>query len=226
MLNDGAGRRPRSFKVKGEFLRNLRLEQQWSQEEAAAKAGYTERLIRKAESNGPLQLSTIADLAELYSTPDRQLTIDDLVNVARNSTAGDCSDSRDAVAMVRRWFDELWNQRRLDVVDELAAPDGVLYAEGREFRGREALRRRAAEVHAACSDIRMEIIEISAHGDVVSCRWRATFLHTGEWLGQPPSNKRLLVNASTWIRVPGRWFTEGWDYWQVQLDDVIARAGE
>jgi steroid delta-isomerase-like uncharacterized protein len=133
------------------------------------------------------------------------------------------SSAAQAEALVRRWFELIWNQRRLDAIDELASPDGVLHAEGQELRGRAALRRRAAEVHAAFSDIVMKIEDITVHNGVVICRWRATFTHTGPWLGIPPTGKRGVVCASTWIRVEDGWLTEGWDYWEQQLDDVVSQ---
>jgi hypothetical protein len=30
-------------------------------------------------------------------------------------------------AIVRRWFEELWNQRRLETINELLAPDAISY---------------------------------------------------------------------------------------------------
>jgi transcriptional regulator with XRE-family HTH domain len=74
--------RARSFDVDGQQLRLLRAARGWTQLQAAEQAGFSDRLIRKAESGGPLETQTLAVLAQLYSTPQRPLTPGDLL--ARN----------------------------------------------------------------------------------------------------------------------------------------------
>jgi transcriptional regulator with XRE-family HTH domain len=219
-------RRSRSFAVNGKLLRSCRVAKGWTQDDAAAKAGVSDRLIRKAESGGPLEIQSIAILAQLYSTADRRLTPDDLLAeplVPDIVTSPSSSASRPE-ALVRRFLDELWNQRRYDVIDELATPDCVLHAEGRDLHGRAAIHQRATEVHAALSDIDLRIQELTVVNDLVICRWRATFAVTGVWRGMPPTGKRLIVRASTWIRVAAGWLVEGWDYWDEPLDDVVVNG--
>ncbi len=48
-------------------LKRLRETRGWSQRELATKAGYTDRLIRKAEAGGSLDVETICNLAEALS---------------------------------------------------------------------------------------------------------------------------------------------------------------
>lgn len=213
-------RRSRSFAVKGDLLRSCRIANGWTQEDAALKAGFSDRLIRKAESGGPLQIQSIAILAELYSSPDRRLTPDDLL-AEPVAAAPHSSSASQAAATVRRFLDELWNRRNYAVIDELHSPNGVHHAEGEDRQGREAMRQRAIEIHAAFSDIELTIQELTVAGDLVICRWRATFVFTGPWRGLPPSGKRLSVRASTWARVADGILIEGWDYWDEPLDDVV-----
>lgn len=65
--------------VNGQRLQTLRQLAGMTQEELAQKAGYSDRLIRKAEASNPLRKSTIADLAGALSTTARTVTSDDLV---------------------------------------------------------------------------------------------------------------------------------------------------
>jgi len=60
-------------------LRHLRMEKGWSQEELAKRSGYSERLIRKAESGGTVSTQTIRDLAEALSDEERRVTYQELV---------------------------------------------------------------------------------------------------------------------------------------------------
>jgi hypothetical protein len=107
---------------------------------------------------------------------------------------------------VRRFFDELWNQHRLEVIDELLSPDCVLRAEGQERRGRAAAYQRATELFAAFGEFAIDIKDVTAHGDFVICRWR----------------QRLNVQGSSWVRVENGWLTEGRDYWHEPLYGVVA----
>ncbi len=54
----------RSVLVHGRMIRSLRKMHGWTQAELAKRAGYSERLIRKAELGGRLMPETIADLSE------------------------------------------------------------------------------------------------------------------------------------------------------------------
>lgn len=65
--------------VNGQKLQALRQQAGLTQEDLAEKAGYSDRLIRKAEASGPLRKSTIADLAAALSTVSHTVTADDLM---------------------------------------------------------------------------------------------------------------------------------------------------
>jgi len=59
-------------------LRSLRTQLGWTQGELARVAGYSERLIRKAEASGTLSIMTVRDLAGALSTCGRTITVDEL----------------------------------------------------------------------------------------------------------------------------------------------------
>lgn len=65
--------------INGNTLKKHRLNRGWSQSELARKAGYSERLIRKAEAGGSLSFETIADLAEALSDDQRCIAADHLL---------------------------------------------------------------------------------------------------------------------------------------------------
>lgn len=73
----------RSVRVNSTLLKQLRAQSGLTQAELAKRAGYTERLIRKAEGGGSLSHETIETLAETLrqlglSVTARQLCIDQL----------------------------------------------------------------------------------------------------------------------------------------------------
>lgn len=262
-------KRLRSFRVKGSLLRSLRLARGWTQHEAAERSGMTDRFIRKAEAGQPLELKSIALLAELYGTPESPLSPQQLLaeplaelmpplpphpQAAARGEAGNLplpphpqAGTRDraegsnlplppgdgrgeggpalsvptgathtAEALVRRWFKEVWNQGRLETIEELVAPDAVLRAEGAMLRGPAEIRGRTQAMRAAFSDFDMRIQQVTVHGDWVVARWRVAMTHTGAWMGTAPTGQRVEAYGSTWIRVVDGLFVEGWDYWEQQ----------
>lgn len=258
-------KRLRSFRVKGSLLRSLRLARGWTQQEAAERSGMTDRFIRKAEAGQPLELKSIALLAELYGTPEsplspQQLLAEPLADLipplqshsqARTHGRGEGANlplppdpqagTRDrgeggpplsvptggahtAETLVRRWFEEVWNQGRLETIEELVAPDAVLRAEGAMLRGPAEIRGRTQAMRAAFSDFDMRMEQVTVHGDWVVARWRVAMTHTGTWMGTAPTGQRVVAYGSTWIRVVDGLFVEGWDYWEQQQTTDALRA--
>lgn len=68
----------RGVQVQGEYLRYLRRVRGWTQQDLAERAGYCDRLIRKAEKDGFLLPETIEVLAEALSTPESPVEPSDL----------------------------------------------------------------------------------------------------------------------------------------------------
>jgi predicted ester cyclase len=83
-------------------------------------------------------------------------------------------------AVVRRLVDEVMNQRRLDVVDELCTPS-------------MARRWRAwiAPFQGAFPDMRMEIVRLVEEGETVVGRFTCSATHSGEWRGREPTGRRF-----------------------------------
>ena len=117
-------------------------------------------------------------------------------------------------ALVRRWFEEVWNQRRAATVNELLAPGAVGHLEGGlEVRG-------AAEFHpvrtallGAFPDFEVAVEQVIAQGDDVVVRWSAKGSHRGETLGFPASQKRAAFRGMTWLKFRDGRIVEGWDAW-------------
>jgi len=218
--NCRSARRARSFRVSGPLLRSLRAARGWIQREAAERAGLSERLLRKAEAGGPIELQSIAILAQLFSTRELPLTANELL-----AGRHDRSRAPSAVSMevlVRRWFEELWNQGRLDVIKELAAPECVLHAQGDDLHGHAAVRQRMEAMRSAFGNVDFVVDTLAAHDNMVGLRWHVTVTHTGEWMGVWPSGRRFAIYGSSWIRINGGLLREAWDFWdQRQVSGTV-----
>jgi steroid delta-isomerase-like uncharacterized protein len=114
-------------------------------------------------------------------------------------------------ALVRRWFEEVWNQRRTDTIFELLTPTSVCYAdEGMMVGPREFQDQLHTPFLAAFSDLRVVIDAIMSEGNEAVVRWTATGKHTGVGLGFPPTGKSAAFRGMTWLRIENGKLKEGW----------------
>ena len=119
--------------------------------------------------------------------------------------------SQENAALVLRWFEEGWNQRRAEMLDELIMPESVLHSDDGPIHGPDQFRERHyAPFLAAFPDLRLEVEGIIAHGDEVVVRWHATGTHGGDALGFPATNRGVTFRGITWIQVRDDIFVRGW----------------
>jgi steroid delta-isomerase-like uncharacterized protein len=122
-------------------------------------------------------------------------------------------DSKNA-ALARRWFVEVWNQRREATVNELLAPDAAGHLEGGlEVRGAAEFHPVRAALLGAFPDFEVQIDQIISDGDDVVVRWSAKGTHLGESLGIPASNRPAGFRGMTWLKFRDGKIVEGWDAW-------------
>ena len=98
--------------------------------------------------------------------------------------------------LVRRIYDELWNERKLEVAEELIAQDAVNYDTGllpQPF-GPEEMKDTVRMVTAGFPDNRHEVVEMIAEGDKVVVRCTLTGTHEGEFMGIPPTGRSIEVS--------------------------------
>ncbi len=120
------------------------------------------------------------------------------------------------IAVVRRWFDEVWNQGKLETVHELMAEDAVAYGlaeHGRTVRGRNEFLDFATHIKSAFPDARITLDDIFGAGDKVVVRFSATMTHTGDGLGVPPTNNQVRLTGITINRLSNGKLVEGWNVW-------------
>jgi steroid delta-isomerase-like uncharacterized protein len=118
-------------------------------------------------------------------------------------------------ALLRRWFDSLWNRRDLSVIDELLSPTAVLRAEpGAVFNGPADFKAFAQAVLATFSNIRMTVEETIEQDDRVALRWTNRAVHSEQpWEGIAPSNKEVAVTGITIVHFRDGKIVAGWEFW-------------
>ena len=98
-------------------------------------------------------------------------------------------------AMVRRIYDELWNERRLGVADEVIAEGAVNYDTGLAPMpfGPEEMKATVRMVTAAFPDNRHEVDEVMAEGARVVLRCTLTGTHEGPFMGIPATGRKIEI---------------------------------
>jgi len=107
----------------------------------------------------------------------------------------------DNKAVVRRFYEEVFNQGREEVIDEIIASDYLDYGHTPPGRGREGVREDMRGMGAAFTNGHFTIDDLVAIGDQVVARWTGALTHTGTFAGVSPTNKSLSLTGISIYRV-------------------------
>jgi steroid delta-isomerase-like uncharacterized protein len=102
-------------------------------------------------------------------------------------------------SIVRRLHEEVWNERKLDVVDELISPSHALHdanVAGSQI-GPDAYKQRVVQLTKAFPDLHFTIEDIVSEKDKLVVSWTISGTHKGEYEGIPPTNKMISVDGIT-----------------------------
>jgi steroid delta-isomerase-like uncharacterized protein len=118
------------------------------------------------------------------------------------------------VKMARRWFEEVWNQRRPDAIDELITEESFCLSELGVLRGKQEFIDKSYSVFlAAFPDLWINVVGTVAEGDQVVVRWTASATHLGDGLGFPATGRKVAFRGMSWFRIQDGKLMEGWDSW-------------
>lgn len=113
--------------------------------------------------------------------------------------------------MVLRMYDEVMNQGKLEVVDELVTED---FLEHEAFPGlppgREGVKAAMAMFRTGFPDLHMEAESVVASGEMVAARSTLTGTHEGEFMGIPATGKSVRVAVMDFLRFENGLAAEHW----------------
>lgn len=119
--------------------------------------------------------------------------------------------SEENKALARRYNEEVWNNRNLDVIDELMADDMVDHALPPQIPpGPDGAKAFVGMYVSAFPDVKITIDDLVAEGDKVVTRWTATGRHEGELMGIPATGKQVTVTGIDITRYSGGKIVEHW----------------
>jgi steroid delta-isomerase-like uncharacterized protein len=106
-------------------------------------------------------------------------------------------------AVVRRLFDEVWNQGKDAAVDELLTPETLFYSplSPQPRRGTQPLKEYMHYLHGTFPDIHYTVDQMFGEGDRVAVRWTSRQTHSRPFMGSPPTGKQLVISAIEFFQV-------------------------
>lgn len=115
-------------------------------------------------------------------------------------------------ALVRRLVEEIINRRDMSVIDEIISPD---FVENEVLPpgippGREAPRLMFSMLHSAFPDFKATVEHLIGEGDKVVVHMTWTGTQKGEFMGIPPTGRRISIGVIDILRVADGELVEHW----------------
>lgn len=117
-------------------------------------------------------------------------------------------------ALIRRWFEEVWNQGRQELIDQLRAPDAGMVGLGEgstRSEGPAPFKIFYSRMRSALPDMRVEVEDILAEGDRVAVRLSILGTHTGNGFNSIPTGRKVQFTCITIARIADGRIAEAWN---------------
>jgi len=121
-----------------------------------------------------------------------------------------------------RWFEEVWNQRRADTIEELSCPNCIGHMEGQAYSGIAEFKQMREQLLGALPNLKIVIEDVLADENAAVVRWRVDGKHTGQALGSP-TQKAISFSGMTWLKFTDGKISEAWDRWN--RDGLLRQLG-
>ena len=109
-------------------------------------------------------------------------------------------------ALVKRYFEQVWGERRPDRLAEFWADDFVYHGGPTDLEGLKGLWR----FLNAFPDVQFTLEDFIGEGEKVVARWVCTGTHQGEFMGIPATGVQNSYTGITIFRLANSKFVEVW----------------
>ncbi len=116
-------------------------------------------------------------------------------------------------AVIRRFYEQAWNQKQFDILEETHAPDWIHHDPSNPLDlrgGSEGNRARLMEVSAAFPDVHLRLDDLIAEDDQVAVRFTISGTHAGPFAGIPATGKQISVQGMIVHRLQDGKIVEDW----------------
>ncbi len=118
--------------------------------------------------------------------------------------------TEDNKALVRRLFEEVWNQGKMARIAEFYSPAHVEHSPSGPVHGQEGYKQYVMMYRTAFPDAHYTVEDQIADQDKVVTRWTARGTHQGPLMGIPPTGKQGTVTGIGIARFEGGKIVEAW----------------
>jgi predicted ester cyclase len=145
------------------------------------------------------------------------------------STTPTMAPDTGAGALMRRWFQEVWNEGKEETIDELFPRNSVMWGVGRpdaSSRGPEEFRAFHQAMRKTFSGMHIELEDIVQENDTAYTRFKVSAKHSGDGFGMEPTGKTITLVGMCCLKAANGVIVEGWNVWdQVGLARELGLLG-
>jgi len=115
-------------------------------------------------------------------------------------------------AVIRTWFEEVWNQGREETIARIFAEDAVAHGlPGSPMRGPDAFKALLHAFRGAFPDIRISVERTVTEGEMVTAHCHVTGTHQGPMGELAATNRPIAFDGVTIARITDGRIREGWN---------------
>jgi len=118
-------------------------------------------------------------------------------------------------ALLRRWFEEVWNKGRAEAIDEMLAADGIVHGLSEQaenpLKGPVGFKPFHEIFRGAFPEIEVVVEDVIADGDKVAARCSVRGKHAGDHLGVAATNAAVQFTGMCIVRIDKGKIVEAWN---------------
>jgi steroid delta-isomerase-like uncharacterized protein len=114
-------------------------------------------------------------------------------------------------ALTRQWFEQVWNQKRGNVIDEMLGADAVVHGLGDDRIGNAPFHEFHDTFVGAFPDITVQVDDVISEGDRTAARFTVRGTHRGDHLGFTATGKSIVATGLCYIHWKGGKIVEAWN---------------
>lgn len=123
--------------------------------------------------------------------------------------------SEENKALVRRWFDEVWNNGRAEAIEEMFDEYGIAHGlsddPAKPIRGPRDYRPFYEAFRQAFPHLKIVIEDMVAEGDKVAARCSVRGKHEGDFRGRAATQSPVELTGITIVRIDNGKIVEAWN---------------
>ncbi len=117
-------------------------------------------------------------------------------------------------ALVRRFYEEVFHQGNVTLVDQLFSPSFARHSPpSPDVRGPTEVKQFCTALRAAFPDIHYTLEDMVAEGDKVVLRWSAQATQQGKFMSVAPTGQSVTLSGTVTFLIQNGQFHEEWSHW-------------